>query len=281
MKNLWLRAGVTLQLNDDEVDTILKTGADDNGDMDVVENIVKTALQEGRFAFDGNSYLPEPVVESLIQAEGLPYAPSEPEFDMNRLGGFTLAKPAVKGDMLSRASALLGQIVNEKDYRWSGVLREVTVNSDGISLFVNSGGYNFYVAPDQLRELQTPTPVASDGNTEQDLVGVKTPMGALVAHEAPDDEYPGIDIYLNKQDGGQVLVARVEYVPGGGMCEPEQKDPRSIIPQERIQFAEIGYWSGTQKAVPVFTPGLMVRLYNDETRDEPITIAYNDFKEGE
>ena len=35
MKNLWFRAGVTLQLNDDEVDTILKTGADDNGDMDI------------------------------------------------------------------------------------------------------------------------------------------------------------------------------------------------------------------------------------------------------
>lgn len=60
MKNLWFRAGVTLQLNDDEVDTILKTGADDNGDMDIVENVVKTALQEGRFAFDGNSYFPEP-----------------------------------------------------------------------------------------------------------------------------------------------------------------------------------------------------------------------------
>ena len=39
MKNLWFRAGVTLQLNDDEVDTILKTGADDNGNMDIVENV--------------------------------------------------------------------------------------------------------------------------------------------------------------------------------------------------------------------------------------------------
>lgn len=65
------------------------------------------------------------------------------------------------------------------------------------------------------------------------------------------------------------------------MCEPEQKDPRSIIPQERIQFAEVGFASGTQKTFPVFTPGLMGRVYNDETRDEPITIAYNDFKEGE
>jgi len=154
MKNLWFRAGVTLQLNDDEADTILKTGAEDNGDMDVVMNIVKTALQEGRFAFEGNSYFPEPEVESLIQAEGLPYAPSEPEFDMNWLGGFTLAKPAVNGDMLSRASALIDRVVNEKDYHWSGVVREVTVNSDGISLFINSGGYNFYATPDQIKELQ-------------------------------------------------------------------------------------------------------------------------------
>lgn len=279
MKNLWFRAGVTLQLNDDEVDTILKTGADENGDMDVVENIVKTALQEGRFAFNGNSYFPQPVVESFILGEGLPYVPSEPEFDMDRLGGFTLAKPAVKGDMLSRASALLDRIVNEKDHRWSGVVREVIVNSDGIFLFVNSGGYNFYVTPDQLRELQTPTPTASDDGAEQDLYGVKTPMGALVAREAPDDEYPGIDIYLNKQDGEQVLVARVEYVPGGGMCGPEQRDPRNTIPQERIQYHEVGFYSGTQKTFPVFTPGLMARVYNDEAVDEPITIAYNDFKE--
>lgn len=278
MKNLWFRAGVTLQLNDDEVDTILKTGADDDGDMGVVENIVKTALQEGRFAFNGNSYFPQSVVESFIQAEGLPYAPSEPEFEMNRLGGFTLAKPAVKGDMLSRASALLDRVVNEKNYRWSGVVKEITVNSDGISLFVNSGGYNFYVTPDQLRELQTPTPAESDGNAEQDLHGIKTPIGLLVAREAPDDEYPGIDIYLNKHDGEQVPVARVEYVPGGGMCEPEQRDPRSIIPQERIQYAEVGFGSGTQKTFPVFTPGLMARVYNDEAKDEPITIAYNDFK---
>lgn len=279
MKNVWFRAGVTLQLNDDEVGTILKTGADDNGDMDVVENIVKAALQEGRFAFNGNSYFPEPVVESLIQAEGLTYAPSEPEFDMDRLGGFTLAKPAMKGDMLSRASSLIDRVVNERDYRWSGVVREVTVNSDGISLFVNSGGYNFYTTPDQIKELQAPVLVAPDEETEEALLGVKTPMGSLVAREAPDDEYPGIDIYLNKHSGEQVPVARIEYVPGGGMSEPEQKDPRSIIPQERIQFAEVGFWSGTQKAVPVFTPGLMARVYNDEARDEPITIAYSDFKE--
>ena len=281
MKNLWFRAGVTLQLNDDEVDTILKTGADDNGNMDIVENVVKTALQEGRFAFDGNSYFPEPEVESVIQAEGLPYAPSEPEFDMNWLGGFTLAKPAVKDDMLSRASALIDRVVNEKDYHWRGVVREVTVNSDGISLFINSGGYNFYATPDQIKELQTSAPAAPVEEAEEPLLGVKTPLGSLVAREAPDDEYPGIDIYLNKRSGEQVPVARIEYVPGGGMCEPEQKDPRSVIPQERIQFAEIGYWSGTQKAVPVFTPGLMARVYNDEARDEPITIAYNDFKEDE
>lgn len=65
------------------------------------------------------------------------------------------------------------------------------------------------------------------------------------------------------------------------MCEPEQKDPRSVIRRNASNSAEIGYWSGTQKAVPVFTPGLMARVYNDEARDEPITIAYNDFKEEE
>lgn len=270
---------MTLQLKDDEVDTILKTGADDDGDMDVVENIVKTALQEGRFAFNGNSYFPQSVVESLIQEEGLPYAPSEPEFDMNRIGGFTLAKPVGKGDMLNRASALIDQVVNEKDYRWSGVVGEVTVNSDGVFLFINSGGYNFYVGPDQVRELQAPAPAAPDDAAEKDLLGIKTPLGTLVAREAPDDEYPGIDIYLNKQNGEQVMVARVEYVPGGGMCEPEQDDSRNIVPQERIQLAEVGMWSGTRKTFPVFTEGLMARVYNDENEDSPITIAYKDFKE--
>ena len=176
---------------------------------------------------------------------------------------------------------MIDRVVNEKDYHWSGVVRKVTVNSDGISLFINSGGYNFYATPGQIKELQASVPATQVEKGEEPLLGVKTPLGSLVAREAPDDEYPGIDIYLNKRSGEQVPVARIEYVPGGGMCEPEQKDPRSVIPQERIQFAEIGYWSGTQKAVPVFTPGLMARVYNDEARDEPITIAYNDFKEEE
>ena len=57
--------------------------------------------------------------------------------------------------MLIRANALLEQVVNEKDNRWCGVVKEIVVNSDGIFLFISSGGGNFYVTPNELKEFQT------------------------------------------------------------------------------------------------------------------------------
>lgn len=58
-------------------------------------------------------------------------------------------------NLLIRANALLEQVVNEKDNRWRGVVKEIAVNSDGIFLFVSSGGGNFYITPNELKEFQT------------------------------------------------------------------------------------------------------------------------------
>lgn len=58
-------------------------------------------------------------------------------------------------NLLIRANALLEQVVNEKDSRWCGVVKEIVVNSDGIFLFISSGGGNFYVTPNELKEFRT------------------------------------------------------------------------------------------------------------------------------
>ena len=76
MKKLWMRAGVSINLTDDEVESIL--GSDNTNGVDVI----KAVLLDGRFSFDGESYIPNDTVEEFIKKHGLPYdTDQEPEFD--------------------------------------------------------------------------------------------------------------------------------------------------------------------------------------------------------
>jgi hypothetical protein len=87
MKKLWMRAGVSLELTDDEVQGIL--GTDNSG----AEDIVKAALLDGRFSFDGDSYIPDVTVDEFVREHGLPYDPhQEVNFDFSPFGGFTIRK---------------------------------------------------------------------------------------------------------------------------------------------------------------------------------------------
>lgn len=87
MKKLWMRAGVSLELTDAEVKGIL--GTDNAG----AEDIIKAALLDGRFSFDGDSYIPDVTVDEFVKEHGLPYDPSqEVNFDFSPFGGFTLSK---------------------------------------------------------------------------------------------------------------------------------------------------------------------------------------------
>lgn len=85
MKKLWMRAGISLMLSDEEIDEILGGCEGSAG-----EEAVVAALREGRFTFDGDSYIPQSTVEEFTKEHGLPYAAKEPEFCLHPLGGFRL-----------------------------------------------------------------------------------------------------------------------------------------------------------------------------------------------
>lgn len=87
MKKLWMRAGISLMLADEEIDEILGGCGGSAG-----EEAVVAALREGRFTFDGDSYIPRSTVEEFTKEHGLPYAAKEPEFCLHPLGGFRLVE---------------------------------------------------------------------------------------------------------------------------------------------------------------------------------------------
>lgn len=85
MKKLWMRAGVSLMLTDEELNEILGDCEGSKG-----EEAIVTVLREGRFAFDGDSYIPQVTVEEFTERYGLPYETQEPEFCLPLLEGFRL-----------------------------------------------------------------------------------------------------------------------------------------------------------------------------------------------
>lgn len=82
MKKLWMRAGITMTLTDEEVEAILS-----GDDCSAGQGAVEAALREGRFAFDGESYIPQSTVEMFIKEHDLSYEAKEPEFCLG-LEGF-------------------------------------------------------------------------------------------------------------------------------------------------------------------------------------------------
>ena len=46
----------------------------------------------------------------------------------------------------------VGKTVRGRDNRWIGTIEEFTFNSDGMMLYIRSGGGGFYVRPDQIDE---------------------------------------------------------------------------------------------------------------------------------
>lgn len=91
MKKLWMRAGITLTLTDEEVEAILG-----GNDRSAGEKAIEAALRDGRFSFDGESYIPQPTVEDFVREHGLAYATQEPEFCLG-LEGFQIVVGTKKG----------------------------------------------------------------------------------------------------------------------------------------------------------------------------------------
>lgn len=82
MKRLWMRMGVSIDLSDAEVNTLLA-----GKDQKESECIIKGAIREGRAFVDGESYVPEPVVEALCEQQGLPIPSVALEWDFAELSG--------------------------------------------------------------------------------------------------------------------------------------------------------------------------------------------------
>ena len=69
MNELWMRVGMTFWLTDEEVEAS-RAPADGEASMG---SIIRRAFDEGRFALDGETYIPEGVVEEYNALHGTAY----------------------------------------------------------------------------------------------------------------------------------------------------------------------------------------------------------------
>lgn len=79
MRQLWMRAGINLNLSAEEADAILAPGAS----AETVEQTVKKIILEGRYSFSGESYIPQPCVEQYNDAYGTKYKADDIDFEVN------------------------------------------------------------------------------------------------------------------------------------------------------------------------------------------------------
>lgn len=65
MKRIWIRLGATLSLTDEELDTIFN--------QDDLKSVLVKAIDEGRYEFDGDTYVPEVSVSDFNRENGTDY----------------------------------------------------------------------------------------------------------------------------------------------------------------------------------------------------------------
>ena len=78
MKHIWMRAGVTLHLSEEEVELIINSF-----DRVITSNVVSNALVEGRFRFDGESYIPGECVEGYNGENGTDFEEADIYMDLD------------------------------------------------------------------------------------------------------------------------------------------------------------------------------------------------------
>lgn len=74
MRKLWLRLGVSIQITEAEEKIIL------DSDCEIAE-VIRTIIAEGRFALDGDSYIPDESIEEFNETYGTDYDEGEIGFD--------------------------------------------------------------------------------------------------------------------------------------------------------------------------------------------------------
>jgi len=76
LRRLWLRLGVSLRITSAEEKVLL------GDDREAAAKALRRILTEGRFAPDGDSYIPEPTVTAYNSEHGTGYEPGDYEFDV-------------------------------------------------------------------------------------------------------------------------------------------------------------------------------------------------------
>lgn len=67
--NLWMRLGVSLALEANEVETLLG----ENSSEEKISNVIRQAVAEGRFVLEGETYVPRESVEDFNDMYGTNY----------------------------------------------------------------------------------------------------------------------------------------------------------------------------------------------------------------
>lgn len=78
MKQLWMRAGVYLQLTDEEAETVLS----ENSDAEEIALTITNVIIEGRFAFSDESYVPYSCVDQYNEKYGTNHKSDDIEFEL-------------------------------------------------------------------------------------------------------------------------------------------------------------------------------------------------------
>ena len=61
MYDLWVRVGISFKLTEEEIRSILSTNSSEYN----IKNILSSAFKDGRFEFDGETYIPEASIEDI------------------------------------------------------------------------------------------------------------------------------------------------------------------------------------------------------------------------
>lgn len=77
MNKIWMRAGMTLSVSDDEAQTILA------GNENAAAEAAATAIKEGRFAFDGETYVPQVCVSEYNRDNGTNFQEYDVEMQLD------------------------------------------------------------------------------------------------------------------------------------------------------------------------------------------------------
>ena len=98
MKKLWMRAGVTLSVTKAEADDIISSCGNAGGDEACRREILTQVIKEGRFAFDGESYVPAVCVNEFNRENDTNYDEYDYEADLDipakEICGCSEEKPA-------------------------------------------------------------------------------------------------------------------------------------------------------------------------------------------